>query len=163
MTNKTPSGAERHCECTELRRKSPNSQNVFLAASSDRKLPESIPTVITQNSSILHGQCTTPPLFPNFKFSQHAWNHPLKTVASFGTPFHFHGHGHMTTNLLTVGVNGTDEDCIIVTVIAMELYFSTLHVMWGLSPLLDSWKMRWLLTIFQMMMYKQAIGKALEM
>ena len=40
--------------------------------------------------------------------------------------------------------------------------FSTLHVMWGLSPLLDSWQRRWLLTFLQLIM--QTINrKALEM
>jgi len=140
-------------------------------------------------------------VFPTSDFHNTLETTHSKLWLHLGLHFYFHSHGHLITNQLPVGVNWTDENCIIVMVIAIKLYFSTecvlLNTIWMISlQSCELWTVenciiatviaielsapstscgdclhcltpdRWdgcLLTIFQMMMYKQAIGKALEM
>ena len=67
----------------------------FLLQTGQSKLHDSLTTVFTRNSSILHWQCTSPSLFHNFEVLRGTWNYPVKNYgfiynATFFTCTHVH-------------------------------------------------------------------------
>ena len=91
LTNKTPSGAEKHHESTQ-----PNSSKTaklffFFLLSSDGLAQYCVNLsrwFTHETAAFSTEQCTTPSLFHNFEVSQGARSHSLKHYGfQFGTPF----------------------------------------------------------------------------
>ena len=94
LTNKTPSGAEKHHESTESENTKTTKlffffvffRSFFRRASSI--LRQSLVLVTHETAAFYTEHCTTPLLFPNFEVSQGACSHSLKHYGfQFGTPF----------------------------------------------------------------------------